>query len=112
MEAGVSVVSRGRCGADVCPAGSSPSWRMTLFVPGHEAGPEAGGGSEGMLLFGQQGPRGPSIAQVTMSIKHQTWPHKPCSDSLPDSSIRNQSKRRKPPVLGVLLFKCSEIYFP
>lgn len=37
-----------------------------------------------------------------------------CSDvaSLLKSSIRNQSKRRKPSVLGVLLFECSEICFP
>lgn len=59
MEAGVSVVSRGRCGADVCPAGSSPSWRMTLFVPGHEAGPEAGGGVRGHATVWPTGPSGP-----------------------------------------------------
>lgn len=31
-------------------------------------------GSQGTLLFGQQDPRGLSIARVTMSIKRQTWP--------------------------------------
>lgn len=110
MKASVSVVSRARRArmsaqlAPPCPGG----WRCACL--GTELGRRPG--SEGTLLFGQQDPGGPSIAQVTMSIKHRTRPHKPRSDSLPDSSVRNQSGRRKPPVLGVLLFQCSEIYFP
>lgn len=42
---------------------------------GMELGRRPGEGSGVMLLFGQQDPRGPSIVQVTMSIKHQTWPY-------------------------------------
>lgn len=34
-------------------------------------------GSRGMLLFGKMDPGGSSIAQVTVSIKHQTWPAAP-----------------------------------
>lgn len=55
--------------APPCPGG----WRCSGWaVPGTELGWRPG--SQGMLLFGQQDPRGPSIAQVIMSIKHQTWP--------------------------------------
>lgn len=110
MKASGSLVSRGRGGAMSAQlAPLCPRWRSS--GSGMELGRRPG--SQGTQRFGQQDPRGPSIARVTMSIKCQTWPAALLGLCVPpESSVRNQSKRRKPSVLWVLLFKCSEICFP
>lgn len=72
-------------------------------------------GYRGTLLFGQQDPGGPSFAQVTVAIKPLAlWPPAalPFSEAWPpssiasESSIRNQSERRKPQSLG---YFCSNV---
>lgn len=68
-------VAQGQRRHDVCPASSSLSWKVTLLsLRNYEAELGWKPGSQGTLLFSQQDPREPSIAQVTMSIKRQTWP--------------------------------------
>lgn len=52
-------------------------------------------GLQGMLLFGQQDPGGPSFAQVTMSIKRQTWPVTLLRCYLPPQVLYTESKQEK-----------------
>lgn len=79
------MVCRGRGGTMSAPGSSSLSWRwrrLASSCTSSRAGPHAR--VTGRAAVWPTGPPGgPSIARVTMSIKHQTWP---AAQMLPPSS--------------------------